>query len=484
MTRSEILTGVAIVAICPVVAGAAVFGGKIGLLAVIGVAGLVVGIYVGLRHPLWLYWSLAAVLGALPFGFFPGVHLPLYLLFVASAALAALIHPSTGQPLHPIEKWIVLLIAVSGLAMVFTGVRIGGIVEFARWALCTVIVVVLTRLPREHLVRFGQIFVVAASFNALWGIAIVFVDKNQKSFKILKPFGYGGGEGLRGNTQILATTGDGSSALRLGGTWVLPNTAGLCLAIALGICLIVFAGYARIILAAILLAGVALTLSRSALFSVVLGILLVLIFHGMKARQRAGAISLCLLAVLVAFAVPQVRGRLFSSLGGSDVGATARSDAFAAWPGAMSGHWLFGAGWGRAEFQSGEAAYALVRTLPSNVPALTAFRAGSFAAIILVVALVLACVAGYRAIRSDSLPYALYGGISIGVCVVALNLDKPVVDIQAATATFSMMLAFLIYVDELRRKEQASSKVEPVELLEGSDSTQGRTPASSSASTD
>ncbi|MBX9919396.1 MAG: hypothetical protein K2Y33_06140, partial [Mycolicibacterium frederiksbergense] len=77
-TRPDLLVGAAIIIFVPLVAGVVALGGKLGIMAVGGLIALAVGVYVGLRHPLWLYWGMAIAVGSLPFGYFPGVHLPLY----------------------------------------------------------------------------------------------------------------------------------------------------------------------------------------------------------------------------------------------------------------------------------------------------------------------------------------------------------------------------------------------------------------------
>jgi polysaccharide biosynthesis protein PslJ len=449
-SRTDTVAGIAIVVVCPVIAALTVLGGMPAKMAVAGVIALTVGVYVGLRHPLWLYWALAAVLGAVPFGYFPGVHVPMYLAFAGAVVLAALIHPTAQMPYHRLEKTVVLLVLVSGLSLVFTLRSVVDPIAYIKWTICTLAFIALLRLPREQLATFGRVFVYAAAANGLFGITMVVADPEQKLMRILRPFGYGVGTGLRANTQLFAFA-EGGQWARLGGTWVLPNSAGLCLAVALAMCVILFKGFQRVAIAAVLLVAIGLTLSRSALIAVVAGVLIVLLFHGMRARNRGIAIGLCGLAGAGSLVVPQVRDRVFSSFGSSDTGSTARLSALANFPDAMAGHWWFGAGWGRPEFTSGEAAHALSFDLPSNAPLLAAYRGGIFVGLVFAAVLVMACVIGYRAVRSDSLPFALHGGLVIGICLLTLQLDKSVVDPPAITLTFSVLLAFLVYVDEARR---------------------------------
>jgi len=82
--------------------------------------------------------------------------------------------------------------------------------------------------------------------------------------------------------------------------------------------------------------------------------------------------------------------------------------------------------------------------------------------------MVIGCVMSYRAIRSNSFAWAGYGGIYIGFCVVALQLDHPVVGIPPATLKFSILLAFLVHIDRERQEQvrlrhaQADSQQTPL----------------------
>src|SRR5262249_22054278 len=141
--------------------------GKLWTLGLVGLLAMTVGVYIGLRHPLWLYWGLAVVMGALPFGYVPGVHLPMYLLFATGVLLAALIHPSGRAILTRVEAALLLMILAAGVSVVATGITKFSLLSFSRWAIATLVLVALLRLPKEDLVRFGRIFVVSATVNAV-----------------------------------------------------------------------------------------------------------------------------------------------------------------------------------------------------------------------------------------------------------------------------------------------------------------------------
>jgi hypothetical protein len=447
----------ATVAVIPLGVWAAIDYGRLATFGLVAMIAMAVGVYVGLRHPLWLFWSLAVVMGAIPFGYVPGVHVPLYLLFAAGALLAALIHPTARRSLSRLEIAVLLLILAAGLSVVATGVSLIALMMFTRWAIASLLVIGLLRLSRENLARFGQIFVCAATVNAVAGIAMATVDQEQRLLKLLKPFGYGVGAELRQNTALYVYTDEGSTigrTIRLGGTWVLPNSAGFCLAIAMVMCLVLFRGWVRTAMSAILLVALLLTLSRAMIFSLVVGLLLVFLFHTMRARDRQIAIGVVGLATVGAFLIPIVRERVLASFASDDKGRSDRVQAIQNFPDQLSGHWIFGLGWDRPEFRSGQAAQQL--NYVSNAPLLTVYRGGIITGLIFVAVLVIGCVMAYRAMRSSSLPNAVFGGVFIGTAVVYMNLAQSVVDMPVMALQFSVFLAFMAYVDQSRREELRS----------------------------
>jgi hypothetical protein len=118
----------------------------------------------------------------------------------------------------------------------------------------------------------------------------------------------------------------------------------------------------------------------------------------------------------------------------------------------MQGHWLLGLGWGRPEFKDGGTAFTL--NFVANVPLITIYRAGLIVGAVFIALLVLGCIMSARAIRSDSTPNALFGGIFIGICFVALQLDHMVATIQQVTLMFSILLVFLVVVDQDRQSSR------------------------------
>jgi hypothetical protein len=450
--RAVSVSGVAIALVCPAVVALILIGGQPAELAVAGLTALILAVYVGICHPLLLFWGLAFTLGALPFGYFPGVHVPLYLPFAAGVVLAALVHPSNHVPFHRLEKAVVLLILTSALSVVFTGHGLVDVSVFMKWVIATLVMIAVLRLSRDDLARFGRIYVYAATANALFGIAIVVADPNHRFIKILHIFNYD-----REDTGRFVFTDEGQSRFaRLGGTWVDPNMAGIGLVTALVIGLILLKGRMRAAVTAVLSVAIVLTLSRAAIFTVLTGIILVALFHTMRARHRLILLGSISVAAAAALLVPAIRTRITTSFGSDDRGASDRKRALLEYPHLMSGHWIFGQGWGRREFVDG--AYAFQLNFVSNAPLIAIYRAGMIVGLAFIAVLVVGCIMSCRAVRSDSLPAAIYGAVFIAFCFVALELDHMVVDISQVTIMFGLLLAFLVYLD---RSRQSSGSLLP-----------------------
>jgi hypothetical protein len=449
------MVSVGIIAAVPFVVWLAMSLGTLPLVAVVGLIALIVGAYVGIRHPLWLYWGLAAVMAGLQFGRIPGVNLPLYLPLAFGALVAAFFHPRFARSMHPLELAVLALAIASAVSVVAMGHSLADVSLFIRWAIATLMMIALVRLSPEHLARFGCIFVYVAALNAVFGLYIIAFDPNHTSFRYLRIFGYT----PEATVARFAYTDEGSSrSVRLGGTWVEPNGAGLNLLIALVLCILLFAGWRRVVLAALLTSALALTLSRSAIFSVVVGVILVLIFHSMRSRDRIATIGTMSLVAAAAFLISPIRRRILTSFRSDDAGSTSRMEALHNFPDQMSGHWGFGVGWARPEFV--DPAYAYVLNLPSNAPLIALYRGGIFVGIAFLAVMVLGCVVGYRALRSESLPFAIYGGVFIGLCFVQFQLDHNVADVPQGALLYSIVLAFLVYVDRARRAAMRQTSTE------------------------
>ncbi|MGW0161752.1 O-antigen ligase family protein [Mycobacterium sp. NPDC003323] len=470
-SRTGMIAGFAIIVVSVLGATAAAVIGKPAVMGIAALIALSVGVYIGLRHPLWLYWGMAIAVGTLPFGYFPGVHLPLYLPFAGGALVAAVVHPNAAKRFpvlgSTLAKSVLVLVIISGVSMVVTFSSIVNILDYTKWAIATCAFFAILALPREHLQKFGRVFVYAAGFNASFGIASIVLGSNQILLQPFRIFGYvvanterffftGGTADLRGDGRF-AVAADSQAFSRLGGLWLDPNAAGIGLVISFVIAMIVFTGWRRVVLVGILGTAIALTLSRSAITSVLAGVALVFVFHKMRPRDRQLLIGTMVLAFVAAFMVPSVRTRLLGTLSQNDAGATDRLDSIREFPGRMDGHWLFGWGWSQREFKDG--AYAFLENFVSNAPLIAIHRGGIFVGLAFLAVVVAGCVIGYRLLRANSLPRALYGGVFIGFSVIALNLDHPVVVIPQIVFLYTIFLTFLAYADQLRVEEREAEEL-------------------------
>ena len=382
----------------------------------VGVLGLLVGTYVGVRHPLWLYWGLAVIMAGLQFARIPGIGLPIYLPLAFGAVVASFVHPRLARSMHPLEFAVLALIITSGLSVVATGFSPTSASLFIRWAIPSLVMLALVQLSSEHLARFGRIFAVVAALNALYGLYCVAFDPTNSSLKYLRVFGYS----PEATYARFAYIGQGDTGtVRLGGTWVDPNGAALNLVLALALALLLLVGWQRIVVATVI--AVRPDDDAQQGFHVLrrLRVLLVLVFHSMRVRNRAAMIGVIALVSSAAMLAAPVRQRIVASFSGSDVGSAARADALRVFPGQIADHWGFGLGWARPEFIDPEFSYLL--NLPSNAPLITLYRGGILVFIAFMAVVVIGCVVAYRVLRSDSTPNAIYGGIFIGICFVQIT---------------------------------------------------------------
>lgn len=414
-----------------------ILGGTPAKLGAFALVGLTVGAYIGLRHPLYSTRALAFSLGALPFGYLPGVHAPLVFTLGAGVVLASIVHRTAVSRITLGESAVIALIVTSALSVVATAGAVVDYTEFGKWLVSTLIVVALLRLPREELELFGRIYVYSASSAAAFAVVIFFADPAGTLIGYLSPFGYGTESE---STRFVYT--DTGTTVRLAGTYIDPNAAGIGLFVALMLCVLLLRGKMRIALSALLFGSIVLTLSRAALFSVIAGVGLMLLFQELRTRERIAIVSGFVGAFLAALAIPTIRNRVFSSFGSGDAGSEARGDALADFPGHMSGHWLFGLGWGRTEFKDPGSAFEV--NYVANAPLLSVYRGGILVGIAFVGILLVGAYLGYKCLRSKKWEYGFVGGGFIGFSVVALQLDFPVVTIPATTMAFSVLIVFLV----------------------------------------
>ena len=403
---------------------------------------IVAGTAAVLLHPTWIYYSLAFVLGAVPLASLPGLGFPVILVLAFAVWCAVLTHPIADSRVTPLELSVGVLVLVSFASLIVTAVEIRDIAEFIKWAIATSMVFALLRLGRRELRKFGKVFVYGSFLGAIYSLGVFFFNNAGFTMGRLSIIGYGRPVGAITHLAVGDTPLPDSTVGRLTGTYVEPNAAGISLLVAFAVAVALFRGWRRIILAGVILTAMTATLSRSAIFSVTVAVLLLLIFQGMSTGRRL-AISTGLIATAVgALAVPTVDARIWGTLSDSDKGFLDRQASLADYVQSMTGAWWFGKGWGLPEFISDMAAYKSNHV--ANSPLLAVYRGGIFVGIAFVVVLIAGTVVAYRNARKSPWESGVIGAVFVGFAVVGLQVDFPVVTHPTTTMVWSVLIVFLI----------------------------------------
>ncbi|MGH3474969.1 MAG: hypothetical protein ACRDOT_08675 [Aeromicrobium sp.] len=404
-------------------------GGALTRQVVLGVAALLVAAYAATVHPLSVFVALAAVLGFVPYLDLPGANIPVLLVLAVGVWVALAFLP--GADLRPggPELWVLALAGVA-LLSVATDLSADSLTELAAWLVATAVIVPIRFLPQVARTLVIRTFVISAAAAAAVGSALVRLDPDGSLLSNLTFAGY---SSERVRAQFVP--GTEAIATRLTGTFVEPNIAGLVLAAAVMLAVAYFSGPVRIALVVLIGGGLLLTLSRTALATVVVaGAVLVLRAGG---RRSLALIASGVVAGLGALTIPNVRGRLLDSFGASDTGTIARSRALEAFPEAMEGHWIWGLGWAREEFRN--ASLSSTVNYVANGPLMTIYRGGMVLGILTMLLLVVLVVRSWI-VAKRSFEDAVVCSAVIGFVLVALQLDFPIVLQTPATVVFSFVV--------------------------------------------
>ncbi|MFY9713283.1 MAG: hypothetical protein WAK00_07405 [Microbacterium sp.] len=401
--------------------------------------GFPLGIWVALRRPLWIYCGYAFALGAVPFGVLPSSPLPLVLLLgVSIGATAALQLPAgDSRSFTALEWWVLGLIATSILSLAVTYSTSYDFSEFAKWLIATATVFALLRLDSRRRDVVGRWYVFGATAASLYGLGMLFFDRQGKSLSMLSFLGYGGS----GGDNLRYVVDGAERTVRLTGTYVDPNAGGLFLLLAVVLSLALFRGFWQIALTGITAAALVLTLSRAALGSLVVAFLIFMAVQNMRFGGKARIVALASMAGAALLMIPAVQDRLLDSFGANDAGSTARADALRDFPKHMDGQWMFGLGWGRIEFRDGAVGMAINHV--ANAPLLSIYRGGLIVGLFFAALLIYGLILSWRALRRPQPRYGYVGAGFIGLVLVALQLDFPVITIPPVVALFAFFLANL-----------------------------------------
>lgn len=429
-TVADVLVLVAIVVGVPGLVAGMAFGPASVQLGIIALLAALVAGWVTTVHPRVTLGAFALVLALVPYAKLPGTDAPLILVLALGCWVALIFLPGVRvRPGWP-EAAFVAVAVVALLSVVVTSPSPKALVEYAAWLVATSVAIPLRHLtaPARRVVL--DAFVGGAAVAAVVGIALLRFDPQGFFLGRLPHLGY-----RAGGSNAQYVPGTETNALRLTGTYVEPNIAGLVLAVALVVAVAAYRGWLRGLLVVVIGAALALTLSRSALGTVVVALgLVVLLGRGRQRWWLAGAGVLGGIGVL---SVPVLRERLFNSFGPHDTGSLARELAFTDFASSLEGHWVWGLGWDREEFRS--QTVGVVVNFVANAPLLTVYRGGAVLGLLVAVLLAALVVRALVVARGTFETAVLACGVA-GFCLVALQLDFPVVIQHPATAVFSLLI--------------------------------------------
>lgn len=401
---------------------------------------LIVGFSVLLLKPQWIYAAYAFVLGAIPFALVPGAGQPMVLVLAVMVWGALLTHPIAETRTNPLEVAVALLVVTSLAAMAVTATGMDYYVEFVKWLVATSLVFALFRLDRRDLRLFGLAYSYGVGLAAAFALAMFFLDKAGSMMNHLTFLGYGrtGTIGTHLRFYIVENT----TVVRLTGTYVDPNAAGIFLFVGLAMSLSLLRGWQRFIIAGLIAAAIVSTLSRSAIFSTVVAVVVFLLFQKMSTGMRLSIIATGIVGAFGALSVRTVHDRIFRSFSSTDKGSSDRAEALSNFIPSMHGNWLFGRGWGAPEFTDEIVGYQT--NYVANSPLLTIYRGGIFTGLAFILVLVIGVVVAHRNMRKSPWESGVIGAAFIGFVLVALQLDFPIVTHAPMTMVFSVFLVFLV----------------------------------------
>ena len=439
LPRAAVVTATLVVA---ALLGALAGSGKdSATLAVIGLSLMMLGTTVTLTDPRVVYGALAFVIGAAPMMIAPGIPLPFILVLAAAMWCAILTHPIANTRIHGLEIAMAFLIVAStiGMIMMAYGTK-AHIMEYIKWLLACSVVFAIARLSRADAAMFGRVYVYGATLGTAFAVALRQFDSSGTVMNRLSLIGYGN-TGTIG-THLRTFESSSGDVVRLTGTYVDPNLAGIFIFVALALSIALFRGPTRLVLATLLAIGLVVTLSRAAMFSAVAAVILMVLFAAMRNELRLRIVAGVALLGAVALSIPSISERILSSFSSEDKGTTDRAEALRRFLGYMNGHWLFGHGFGAKEFTDEVAGWNV--NYVANSPLLTIYRAGILAGIAFIALLVVGAVKSFRDMRRTPWESGVIGAAFVGFSVVALQLDFPVVTHAPATMAFSVLVAMLM----------------------------------------
>lgn len=380
--------------------------------------------------------GLALVLALLPSAQMPVLGVSLLLVACAGVWLARPLPSSLRDRPGWIEVLAGALVAVSFFPLAGHGLSVVAVSDYVRWAAATLVVLALWRLSEGDLARVARVFACGLAVTATLAMlglvtALAGVGGALGRFAVLA---------YAGSAPVVAVT-SGGTFVRLAGPFGHPNSAAFAFAVGIILGAVYLRGSVRTLTVVVLVAATGLTLSRAGLAGLVLSVVVfVMLARGHRGARLAIGGGAAAMAGLV-LSVGSVRARIGDSFGAFDPGTADRWRALSSFHHDMAGHWWLGRGFGAPEFV--DPLVASQANLASNALLHTVLRGGLVPGLVLAALAVTALVAAWRHLRSGQLERTLLGAGTIGLILIPLQLDVPVVTFAPITAVFALLLAVL-----------------------------------------
>lgn len=374
-----------------------------------------IGVYLLFAHNLVAFIGFALVVSLVPFARTPVDAIPLALVACAGLWAALATRVRTWPKPGVIEGLSLALVVAAGFSAVGHGFGDSGFSDFVRWVAAIAVVYPLRALTAAELTTVVRVFVAGCV-----GATVM---------------------GLRSTDRTVETSA--GEAGRLVGPFVDPNVAGMVITVGLVLAVAFLRGPLRVAASLVLMLGVTLTLSRSALGSVAVAVVLVVLVGRVSMRTRIAVTSLGAVGAAGLLAVPSTRARLLDSFGAYDIGSAARWEALRNLPSDLAGQWWLGLGFGAPEFT--DPTVSATTNFAANAVLHAALRGGVVVGLVFLALLVAAGVIAWRRLRTGTPEGVVVGAGVLGLLLVALQLDVPVVTVPPVTAVFSLLLAVVAH---------------------------------------
>jgi hypothetical protein len=406
-------------------------------LVLVGTIVVLIGIFICAVAPVAVTCAFAFILGGFPFLQPPGFPVPAVFVALLGVYATAFLRKPQRTRLHVLEMMFYVFIALSFVSVIATYTTRLDLTSFIKWSLAAGVVFPLSRFGPRQFRRVAGAFAVGAMIGASVAILSRF---SLGGDSILRAVGYRVGGNL---TRYFVENGE-QTAIRLAGPYVEPNIAGLFLVVGFFACLRTFRSWWRIGGAVLLIFAISLTLSRAAIFTLIVAFVAILLCQRMPAKHRALGFIACVVGVVAVTALSSgaLARRLATTGSDADRGTVERLDAYTRFPGLMSDHWWFGVGWGRPEFFNQEWGYMV--NFVANTPLLTLYRGGLLAFAALVLSMLASLGFCVVCLRSRSSEAGFVGAGFLAFLIVAVQVDFPIVIVPMATALYSFYLSMLI----------------------------------------